>query len=330
MINYIIRRLLLVIPTLLIVTALLFGAMRMVPGSILDLMADQMAFNSPAGGMQVDWIKKQLGLDVPVPQQYGRWLGVVPNAEGEFSGILQGNLGSSLWTNRPVTQEIRQRLPVSFELGLLALIISLLLALPIGIYSAIRQDTLGDYGARSFALFLISIPGFWTATLVIVLPSIWWNWMPPLSVVPIVEDPLTNLGQFIVPAFILGWNFSGSIMRMVRTMMLEVLRQDYIRTAWAKGLSERQVIIKHALKNSLIPVVTLVGARIPALLIGGAVIMENIFALPGMGNLFLKSLQQRDYPVISAVNLLVATFSLLIILAVDLTYGWLDPRVTYK
>jgi len=263
-------------------------------------------------------IKHGLGLDVPIYVQYGRWLG----------GILTGNLGKSLWTGRSIGEEMLNRLPVSIELGILALITALLIALPIGIISAIRQDTATDYIGRSIAILFISVPAFWLATLVVVYPSVWFGWTPAIQYIPILKDPVGNLKQFIIPAILMGMAMSGTTMRMTRTMMLEVLRQDYIRTAWAKGLKEGVVISRHALKNALIPVVTIVGMQLP-ILVGGAVIIETIFGLPGIGRYFVDALFQRDYPVISAINLVIATFVMLCNLAVDVTYAYLDPRVQY-
>ncbi len=314
---YITRRLLLLIPTLLIVTIIVFCAVRFVPGSVIELMAAQIG---EAENMEeaIQSIKHGLGLDVPIYVQYGRWLG----------GILTGNLGKSLWTGRSIGEEMLNRLPVSIELGILALITALLIALPIGIISAIRQDTATDYIGRSIAILFISVPAFWLATLVVVYPSVWFGWTPAIQYIPILKDPVGNLKQFIIPAILMGMAMSGTTMRMTRTMMLEVLRQDYIRTAWAKGLKEGVVISRHALKNALIPVVTIVGMQLP-ILVGGAVIIETIFGLPGIGRYFVDALFQRDYPVISAINLVIATFVMLCNLAVDVTYAYLDPRVQY-
>ena len=221
------------------------------------------------------------------------------------------------------------RLPISFELGLLSLIVALSVALPIGIYSAMRQDTAGDYVTRSFSIIMLAIPSFWLGTLVMVFPSVWWRWAPELEYTPFLDDPLENLGHMIVPAILLGLSLSAVTMRMTRTMMLEVLRQDYIRTARAKGLGETMVVVRHALRNGLIPVVTLIGLQAP-LLIGGAVIMEQIFVIPGMGLLLLDAVFQRDYPVVTGVFLIVGLSVLLINLAVDLSYGLLDPKVRHQ
>ncbi|GAI26806.1 unnamed protein product, partial [marine sediment metagenome] len=227
---------------------------------------------------------------------------------------------------KPAVELLATTWPVTFELALMALIISLLIALPIGIYSAIRQDTGGDYIGRSFAVLCISIPGFWLGTMIILFPSIWWGYMPPIMLIHFTEDPIGNLRMFIVPAIVLGMAMGGGTMRFTRTMMLEVLRQDYIRTAWAKGLKERVVVLRHALKNALIPVITIIGIQVP-LLIGGTVIIEQIFVLPGISRLLLIATLNRDHALVSGVMLLFAGALVLINLVVDLTYAYLDPRV---
>ena len=315
---YIIRRLLLVIPTLFLASLILFFVIRLIPGDIVSLIAGQMS--QFGGTVDRAVIAHILGLDVPIFVQYGRWIGNI---------VMHGDFGASLWRNIPVTEEILTRWPVTLELGLLGLIISQIIALPIGIYSALRQDTWSDYITRSLAIFFMAVPGFWIATMVVVFPSIWWGWSPPIRFITFTEDPIANLRMLIIPAIIVGMGIAGVVMRMTRTMMLEVLRQDYIRTAWAKGLRERVVIIRHAVKNALIPVVTLIGLQAPVL-IGGVVILENIFSLPGMGRLLVESVSYRDYPLISAVMLFFGAGMVLINLVVDITYAYLDPRVHYK
>jgi peptide/nickel transport system permease protein len=205
----------------------------------------------------------------------------------------------------------------------------LLISLPIGVYAAIRQDTITDYILRSIAILLISIPSFWLGTLVVLYASLWWGWTPPMEFISLFKNLPGNLGMMIVPALVLGAAQTGGTMRMTRTMMLEVLRQDYIRTAWSKGLSERVVVLRHAVKNAFIPIVTMIGAGIPSL-IGGSVIIEQIFNLPGMGRLMYESLMGRDYPIVSAINLILAVLVVVTNLGVDLTYGWLDPRIHYQ
>ena len=315
---YVIRRLLLIIPTLFILSVLVFLSVRFIPGDIVDMMV---ASNlNPMFGLDREVVLRALGLDVPVHVQYGRWL------RGIF---LHGTLGNSLLGAWTVEERILGRLPVTLELGLLAVVIGLVLGVPIGIYSAVRQDTAADYVGRTVAIFGLATPNFWLGIMVMIYPAIWWGWAPPMRLVPVTDDLLGNLEMFIIPSLILGTALSAATMRMTRTMMLEVLRQDYIRTAWSKGLRERVVVMRHAIKNALIPVVTLIGLQLP-IVVGGAVIMENIFNLPGLGRLMLTALSDRDYPVISGINLFFATVVVAINLVIDLIYGYLDPRVRYR
>lgn len=319
MLGYLVRRLLLVIPTLLIISLLVFLMLGLIPGNIVDAI---MAKAVISGGMvNREAIERSLGLDVPIYVQYFRWLGDI---------VFHGSLGVSLQnTSNEVTTRIFSRLAVTFELGLISIVTSLLLGLPIGVYSAIRQDTVGDYVGRSIAIIFLAIPSFWLATMVMIYPAIWWGWTPSLEVIPFTEDPLGNLRMFIIPGFLTGMFMSAVVMRMTRTMMLEVLRQDYIRTARSKGLKERLVVRRHALKNALIPVITIVGMELP-MLIGGAVITEQIFALPGVGRLLLDSLQNRDYTLVAGINLLIASAVVFANLLIDLSYGFLDPRIRYN
>ena len=326
---YLIRRLLLAGPTLLLVTITVFLLVRFIPGSALDMMVAEMSASAGEELKDVAGLKHALGLDVSIPVQYGRWLGVYPNADGKISGMLEGNLGKSLWTNETVVSIYRTRLPVSAELTILTQIFMLSLALPVGVFMATKQDSVGDYAGRLFAITMMSLPGFWIMTMVIVYPSIWWGKMPNIVYVPLVQNPWENLKQFILPAFLGGIAGSAGMMRLVRTMMLEVMRQDYIRTAWSKGLSERVVLTRHALKNAFIPVITVLGGLLPGLL-GGQVITEQIFALPGVGRVFLDALNQRDYPLISASNTIIAGVSFISIILVDVSYAWFDPRIRYR
>ena len=314
---YLIRRLLLVIPTLFILSILVFLSVRFIPGDVIDVMQSRMA---GLGELDREQLEHMLGLDVPVHVQYGRWMGGI---------LLHGTLGDSLMGDWSVEERILGRLPVTIELGVMALVIGQLIALPVGIYSAIRQDTAADYVGRSAAILGLATPNFWLAIMVMIFPAIWWGWAPSMVLIPFTEDPLGNLGMFLIPSLILGTAMSASTMRMTRTMMLEVLRQDYIRTAWAKGLKERVVVMRHAVKNALIPIVTLIGLQLP-ILVGGAVIMENIFNLPGLGRLLLDALSERDYPVVSGVNLFFATAVIGVNLMIDLIYPYLDPRVRYS
>ncbi len=315
---YILRRLLALVPTLFLASVIVFVTVRLIPGDIIDMMLSQNDVS--ADKKSRDQLVQAMGLDRPMAEQYLHWAGRI---------LLHGDFGRSLWQNNPVSEQLLARVPVTFELGLMGLIVALLLAIPIGVYSAIRQDTTGDYVARSFSILALSVPSFWIGTMVMVFPSIWWGWSPEVKFVPFSENPLQSVKQMLVPALILGVALSAVTMRLTRTMMLEVLRQDYIRTAWAKGLTERLVVMRHALRNALIPVVTLVGLQAP-LLIGGAVILEQIFVIPGMGLLLLDAVNQRDYPIITGVFLVVGVSVMLINLIVDISYGLLDPKVRYR
>ena len=320
--SYLIRRLLLVIPTLFIVTVTTFTMVRLIPGDVIDKIVLQAARGGggteDAQGAMRERLERELGLDVPWYVQYARWMG----------GVLQGDLGVSFIGKRPVIEELAARAPVTLELAFLALLVSLITALPVGIYSAIRQDTIGDYGGRTVAITFLSVPVFWMATMVVLYPSRWWGWSPSVRLLRLADDPLGNLVQFGIPASILGMYLSGITMRMTRTMMLEVLRQDYIRTAWSKGLKERVVVVRHALKNALLPVLTVVGIQLPYL-IGGAVIIEQIFSLPGIGRFMLESIADREYTIVSGINLLTATAAVLVNLIIDVSYAYADPRVRY-
>ena len=314
---HVIRRLLLVIPTLFILSILVFLSVRFIPGDVIDVMQGRL------GGLgRVDRaaLERMLGLDQPVYVQYGRWLGDI---------LLHGSLGHSLMGDWSVEEKILGRLPVTIELGVMAIVIGLLIALPVGIYSAIRQDTAVDYAGRSIAILGLATPNFWLALMVMIYPAVWWGWSPPMRLITFSEDPLGNLGMFLIPSLILGTYLAAATMRMTRTMMLEVLRQDYIRTAWSKGLKERVVVVRHAVKNVLIPVVTMVGLQLP-ILVGGAVIIENIFNLPGLGRLMLVALNDRDFPVVAGINLVFGAAVMGVNLMIDLVYAVLDPRVRYQ
>ena len=316
--GYIIRRLLLVIPTLFILSLIVFFSVRFIPGDTIDAMLGTVDFSAE---VDREALERMLGLDVPAHVQYVRWLGDI---------LLHASLGNSLVGNRDaVAQTIAGRLPVTIQLGLMSIVIGVVIAVPVGIYSAIRQDTAADYAGRSVAIVGLATPNFWLAMMVMLYPAIWWGWAPPMELIRFMEDPARSLGVFIIPSLILGTYLAAATMRITRTMMLEVLRQDYIRTAWSKGLKERMVVMRHAVTNALIPIVTLVGLQLP-ILVGGSVIMENIFNLPGLGRLMLSALTDRDYPLVSGINLFFGTAVVAINLMIDLLYGYLDPRVRYQ
>ena len=333
---YIIRRLLLIIPTLWLLSILVFLSVRFIPGDAIDVWVAKMAtYGEAIQDFEREDFERFLGLDVPAHVQYGRWIGVLPTpdwvtGESHFRGLLQGTLGQSMGGSAAsIEDRLIGRLPVTIQLGVMAIVIGLLIALPVGIYSAIRQDTAADYVGRTTGIIGMSVPNFWLAIMVMIYPVIWWGWSPPLEWIPFTEDPLGSLKGLFIPSLILGTGMSAGTMRLTRTTMLEVLRQDYIRTAWSKGLNERVVVVRHAVKNALIPVVTMIGMQLP-LLVGGSVIIENIFNLPGVGRLFLTALIDRDYPMVSGVNLFLATVVVGANLIIDLIYPYLDPRVRYS
>jgi peptide/nickel transport system permease protein len=311
--QYVLKRLLVAVPSLLIASLVVFTLPRLIPGDVVQLMLEEKAY-----GKDLEELRAKLGLNRPLYVQYFEWLGQ----------ILRGNLGESLWTKRPVLEELGARLPITLELGLFAVVFALIIAIPIGVLSATRADTIRDYVARSAAILGLSVPGFWLATLVIILPAIWWGWTPHLSFTAFGKDPLTHVAQFILPGLILGIASAAALMRLTRAMLLEVLRQDYVRTAWAKGLSERWVVVKHSLKNALIPVVTVLGIQL-AQIFSGTVVIESIFGLPGMGRFLFDAIVQRDYPVIQGINLVIVSVIVLMNLIVDMVYATLDPRIRY-
>ena len=324
------------IPTLWILSILVFLSVRFIPGDAIDVWVANMAtYGEALQDFDREDFERFLGLDVPAHVQYGRWIGVLPTPDwvtGKpyFRGLLQGTLGESLGGSAAsIEDRLITRLPVTIQLGVMAIVIGLLIALPVGIYSAIRQDTAADYAGRTTGIIGMSVPNFWLAIMVMIYPVVWWGWSPPLEWVPFTEDPLGSLKGLLIPSLILGTGMSAGTMRLTRTTMLEVLRQDYIRTAWSKGLNERVVVMRHAVKNALIPVVTVIGMQLP-LLVGGSVIIENIFNLPGVGRLFLTALVDRDYPMVSGVNLFLASVVVGANLIIDLIYPYLDPRVRYS
>lgn len=314
--QYIIKRLLLMIPVVFGVTLLNFTLIHIVPGDVVDVMYG----DTPLSDSDRAAIRAQLGLDKSPIEQYVHWIG----------GIARLDAGNSLWTRRPVFQEIADRLPVTIQLALMAFFIQLLIAIPVGVYSATNQDKPSDQIARLLSIVGTATPDFWVATIAIVVLSSAFGWIPPLGgVASLFKDPVTNLQQFILPALIIGTSGAGALTRLARNTLLEVVRQDYIRTAFAKGLATRRVWYVHAVRNALIPVLTQSGSSLGNLL-GGTVIIENIFSLPGVGQLTLSSIQHRDIPQLELNVLMLALLFLTINLIVDLSYGWLDPRIRYS
>ncbi len=311
--TYALRRLLLMVPVIIFVTIAVASLMRLVPGDPATLALGQQATEADR-----QRFNEAYHLDDPLPVQYLRW----------WSDVFQGNLGASVVQRTDVTDELANRLPSTLELLVLSMILTVLIGIPLGVISAVRQNSLLDYVIRFTSIAGISVPSFWLGTLLLLLPSIWWGYLPPLTKVSIFDDPIANLQQYITPAFTLAVGGSAGIMRLTRSSVLEIMRNDYIRTARAKGLKERLVILRHVLQNALIPVVTVLGLQFAGL-VGGAVIIETIFNLPGVGLFFINSIFARDYPVIQGLVLFLTVVFLFINLAVDLSYGFLDPRIRY-
>jgi len=314
--KYIARRVLLAVPVLMLSSVIVFGLMRVMPGDALMVL---MGESGNVGEKELAKLRKDLGLDRPYHEQYLLWVWQ----------MVTLSPGDSIFTNEPIAVALKKSIPVTLELTTLALILGLVIAVPIGVLSATRQDSSSDYVGRVVAMSGLSLPDFWLGTLVITFAAIWFRWIPPIGYVSLWTDPWKNLQQFLLPAAVLGFRLSAATMRMTRSTVLEVLREDYVRTAWAKGLGGRVVVYKHALKNALIPVVTIVGGQL-ATLLAGTVIVETIFALPGMGRLTVEAILFRDYPVVQTNVMLVAGTLVALNLLVDLTYAWLDPRIRYS
>ncbi|MBI2888145.1 MAG: ABC transporter permease [Chloroflexi bacterium] len=316
--EYIIRRLFLMIPTLLGVSLIIFTIMRVIPGDVATLIATR-GGEGTATEQEIGDLREKLGLADPLPIQYLKFVG----------GLLKLDVGESLWSGRPVIKEIVSRLPLTMELAVLAVLISLIIALPVGVLSAIRQDTWVDYLFRIISIAGLAMPNFWIGVLIILFLSLYFRWIPPLGYTDLFVDPGKNLQQMVWPAVALGYRLSAIVSRMTRSTMLEVLREDFIRTAWAKGLRERVVIYRHALKNALLPVITITGIQLGALM-GGTVIMESIFTLPGVGRLLIDSINHRDYPVVQTIVVLLAFIFASVNLIVDMVYAWLNPRIRFS
>lgn len=316
--QYIVRRLLLAIPTLLGVSIIIFAIMRIMPGDVAIMVLGGGGF---ADIKEEDLIalRHELGTDRPLFEQYITWVG----------GMLLLDLGKSLKTHEPVSDMIRDRLPLTLELSLLATLVASLIAVPLGVMTAVRQDSWVDYVLRVFSIIGLAMPIFWTGVLILLGLALFFNRTPPLGFASLFEDPAKNMQQLVWPALAMGYFNVAAVSRMTRSCMLEVMRQDYIRTAWSKGLREFVVISRHALKNAMLPVVTLIGLQF-AYLMGGAVIMETVFSLPGMGRALVDAIIYRDYTVVQSIIVVFALIVLLANLAVDLIYSQLDPRIRYQ
>ena len=316
MAQYVLRRLLLVIPTAIVVSLVVFSSVRLLPGDVVLANIEEDLSVSPE---RLEEMRESLGLNVPFWKAYPLWL----------AGLLKGDLGDSLWTGQPVSEMVAKRLPLSLEMAILAVALSTIIGIPLGILQAIRQDTWSDYLGRIIAISWLAIPSFWAATLLLVLPSLWWGYFPPLEYLEVWESPFTNLEKMFLPAIALAFRQAAAEMRMTRSTMLEVLRQDYMRTATAKGLRESVVVARHGLKNAMIPVLTIIGTEF-GFILGGTVISEIVFGLPGLGRLTIEAVNVRDYTVIQGVVLVITLIYVGVNLGVDLLYGLFDPRIRYS
>lgn len=316
--KYILKRFLLMIPTLLGVAAIIFLLLRVIPGDVVE--AKFMSGEGQGVSTAVmDAERAKLGLDKPVWQQFAIWVW----------GLLRLDLGISMWTGSPITEEIKLRFALSLQLALMATLVATVLAIPLGILAALKQDTWVDYAVRVFSIAGLAVPSFWLGILMILGFLIIFKWLPPMTYTPFWVDPWQNLAQLIWPALAVGYRYSAVATRMTRSSMLEVLREDYIRTARAKGLWLKLILVRHALKNAMLPVVTVIGLEF-AFLLGGLVVTEQVFNLNGLGLLFVQAIARRDYTLTQALVLLVASTFIFVNFVMDVMYAWLDPRIRYR
>ena len=316
---YVIKRLLLFIPTLLLVSILAFSIMRILPGDPAVVILVGESGEGHFTEEELNALRKRLGTDKPIHEQYARWIW----------GVVQLDFGESFWRNRPVTEDLKFRFPVTLQLTVMAVIMSLIVAVPIGVISAVRQDTWADHGSKIFTVTGVAMPSFWVGILVVFMLSEVFSWVPPLGYALLWEEPVKNLKQLVFPAIALGYFNLAFTARVTRSAMLEVMREDYIRTARSKGLRELVVLMRHALKNAVLPVITVSGFQFAALL-GGAVLIEKVFLVPGIGQSLLEAINHRDFNVIQAIVMVSATIILALNLVIDLLYGWINPRVRYS
>jgi peptide/nickel transport system permease protein len=315
--KYIAKRVLLMIPTLLGVAVLIFFLMRIVPGDIVELrVAGESSFASQEN---LDKERVRLGLDKPLWQQFATWM----------AGLARLDFGTSMWTGAPITEEIRLRFALSLQLAIMATAIAVLLAIPLGVLAALKQDTWVDYVVRIFSIAGLATPSFWLGIVFILTLLVVFKWLPPMVYTPFWVNPVQNLAQLIWPALAVGYRYSAVAMRMTRSSMLEVLREDYIRTARAKGLWQTLILSRHALKNAMLPVLAVIALEF-AFLMGGLVVTEQVFNLNGLGLLFVEAVAHRDYTLVQALVMLVATVFIVMNFLVDLMYAWLDPRIRFR
>ena len=314
--EYIARRLASAIPSLVLVSVIIFSLVRLVPG---DVVMARLAEGGYANDEQLAAMRAELGLDRGFAEQYLDWAG----------GVVRGDFGESLWNGEPVLPRIGSAMRVSIQIAFMAIVISVGIAIPLGVISAVRQDGFVDYGARLFAIIGLSMPDFWIATMLLLALTLWVGWLPEFAYFPLWEDPSRNLQALIFPALIVGYRLSATASRMTRSTMLEVLREDYVRTARSKGLAERSIVVRHALRNALIPVITIFGGLL-SFMLGGLVVIETVFSLPGMGRLALNAVLLRDYPILQGTVMVMAVIFVVTNLVVDLSYAVIDPRIRYR
>lgn len=317
--TYVLKRFMLFVPTLLLVTLMVFALMRLVPGDPAELLLMGFEGDGQYSQQQLDELRAKLGTDRPLAIQYLDWIW----------GMLRGDFGVSMYFDTPISEDLGAKLPITLELAVLALLLAFVVAMPLGVLSAVRQDTIADYASRIIAIAGVAMPTFWIGILVVYFLVTWFDWLPPLGYADLWEDPWRNLQQMVFPAIALGFYNMALIARVTRSSMLEVFREDYIRTARSKGLRERAVIIRHALKNAFLPILTISGWQVGRL-IAGTVVIETIFLVPGMGRLLVDSILHRDYTMIQSIVMVIAFMVLALNLVVDLLYAWLDPRIRYE
>ena len=316
MLGYLANRLLLMIPTLAGVAVLIFFMLRVVPGDIVEVK-----LRGDGGSVTQETIeaeRKRMGLDKPLAVQFGQWM----------VGVATLDLGNSMWTDRPVTEEIGIRLELTIQVAIMASIIAILVAIPLGTISALFRDTWVDYVVRLVTIAGLAVPSFWLGMLIILALLYWFNWLPPITYTPIYVDPVANISQLIWPALAVGYRYSAVVARMVRSSIIEVMKEDYIRTARAKGVFEKLVVSRHAMRNAMLPAITVIGLEF-AFLIGGLVVTEQVFNLNGLGKLFVQAVSRNDFTLIQSIVMLIAVIFILSNLVVDLLYAWLDPRIRY-
>lgn len=315
--RYIIKRIMAMVPTILGVMVIVFVLMRVIPGDAVEMRyAEEGTFVSEEMLVQE---RARLGLDQPIWRQFVKWIW----------GIVRLDFGISMWTGRPITYEIKIRLELSLQVAIMATFFATLIAIPLGTIAALKQDTWVDYVIRIFSIAGLATPSFWLGILMILMLLIYFKWLPPMIFTSLWKDPWANLSQLIWPALAVGYRYSATATRMTRSSVLEVMREDYIRTARAKGLWEKVVIIRHAMKNAMLPVITVIGLEF-AFLIGGLVVTEQVFNLNGIGKLFVQSIAQRDYTMTQALVIVVAVTFIVVNFIVDILYAWLDPRIRYQ